>query len=206
MNKLLITLALVAGALLCCTAAQAQQQTQCLICRNHACAYTDIAGCACTMTVSGGCATCGICVAGHCQEGCAAPSQKDVAGDELMPTVPKTAATPAQLAAHPWLEDHAFIEQVARYSPEMAQLVQGEQPLLKSSFCTGFRRGSGQLKPGNDATSYTWELIVRPDVDEYRVKKEVGGSEVRLLLSTTKWTLFSGEYTELLGKGDIAPK
>ena len=207
MKKLLMTLALVACALLCCTAAQAQVQNKCLVCRANFCSWNDIGGCACTVTIGGGCAQCGICVAGHCSQGCLSPNKQDVDRDDRTSMTPnKNAITPAQLAAHPWLEDHAFTEQLSKYSPEMAQLVQSEQSILKSSFCTGFRRGSGVLKPGNDSTGYRWELITRPDVDEYRLKRDADGTEVRLLLSGTEWTLFSGEYIELLGKGNIEIK
>lgn len=63
------------------------------------------------------------------------------------------------------------------------------------------------MKPDDDTTGYKWELIVRPDADEYRLKRKADGVEVRLLLVGQRWLLFSGDdYSNLLGKGDIAAK
>jgi hypothetical protein len=114
--------------------------------------------------------------------------------------------TPQQLAAHPWLEDNGLAAQLTKYSPEMAELIQSEQSMLKFAFLTNFRRGSTLLNPNDDRTEYTWEMIARHDSDEYRLKRVVDGSEVRLILSNSEWILVSGEYSELLGKGNIATK
>lgn len=111
---------------------------------------------------------------------------------------------PEQLAAHPWMQDSALADGLAKYSPAMAALIKNEQGMLKSSFCTGLRRGTGQLRPDDDATSYKWELIVRPSADEYRIKMNTNGAEFRLLMTPTKWVLYSGDdYTEPLGTGNI---
>jgi hypothetical protein len=59
------------------------------------------------------------------------------------------------------------------------------------------------VQPNAESTSYKWELISRPDSDEYRLKLNADGTEVRLVLLRKEWLLFAGDdYSQLLGRGD----
>ena len=184
------------------------QASTCLNCVGRRCQTGSVGGCACIITYNGGCATCGICIYNSCIQDCLTPSSSASADQGTSSIITnQVRATPEQLAAHAWLNDRVLVGDLTKYSPGMAQLIESEQVMLKSAFCPGFRRGTGQVKPDDDTTGYKWELIVRPDADEYRLKRKADGVEVRLLLVGQRWLLFSGDdYSNLLGKGDIAAK
>lgn len=184
------------------------QNNGCYVCENNACSNgNQVGGCICSEIVGGGCYSCGGCIAGHCNQWCAAPTEKGTLRKDMsMSEFLNARVTPEQLAAHRWLEDSGLSAQLGKYSPEMAQLIQSEQSTLKSSFCTNFRRGSRFLNPDDPATEYVWEMIPRLDSDEYRLTRASDGREVRLILGTTEWNLLSGAYSGLLGTGPVATK
>jgi hypothetical protein len=88
---------------------------------------------------------------------------------------------------------------------ELAQLLKSEQLYLTRKWCPGFRRGTGILNPQDESTAYKWELIERQQSDEYRLKRDTDGTEMRLVLLSAKWYLFSGDdYSHLIAKGNIS--
>ena len=115
-------------------------------------------------------------------------------------------ATAEQIAAHPWLTDTTLPQKVSALSPELGDIITSEQKNLKLHWGTEFRgEGTGLLDPNNPRTGYRWELITHKAADEYRIKRDVDGVEQRIVMSSTKWMVFSGDdYAQLLGTGQIA--
>lgn len=119
-----------------------------------------------------------------------------------MSTLPP--ATSEQIAAHPWLVDEQLPQRVGSYSKELEQVLRLEQRRLSAHFGPEFRSGENQLSSANVDTSYKWELIGHKRADEYRVKRSRDGAESRIVMTDTKWMIYSGDgYSKLIAEGGI---
>ena len=141
-----------------------------------------------------------VCAQGH--EGNALPDGSDSKTAQKILQMP--AATPEQIAAHPWLVDPTLPEKVSAVSRELGQIIAIEQKELKAHWATEFRQGAAVLVPGDAKTSYRFELIMHKAADEYRMKRNADGAEQRIVMSPTTWMVFAGDdYSQSLGRGEI---